>query len=96
MPVVRIHRYSVDPADLGDLLDRRIRLIDAIRMAHPGLAATRLTRLPDGTFDDTWYWETAEDMEVALAAIGSFPEARAAMSLTKGNVVQNGVVVSER
>lgn len=96
MPVVRIHRYTVDPAELDELLDRRIRLIDAIRTAHSGLAATRLIRLPDGTFDDTWYWETAEDMDAALAAIGSFPEARATVSLTKGNMAQDGVVVSER
>jgi hypothetical protein len=33
-------------------------------------------------------------MEAALAAIKDFPEAPAAMSLTKDNAVQNGEVVA--
>ena len=35
-------------------------------------------------------------MAAALAAIGDFPEARGTMSLTKGNVAENGEVICER
>ena len=94
MQVIRTHRYSVDPGDLGELLQRRTTLITAIRGAHPGLASTQLVRLQDGTYQDTWFWEDAETMEAALAAIKDFPEAPAAMSLTKDNAVQNGEVVA--
>jgi hypothetical protein len=35
------HRYTLEPADLEELLARRATLITAIRAAHPGLAETR-------------------------------------------------------
>jgi hypothetical protein len=52
MALVRTHHYTVDPADLPELLARRAAVIAAIRAAHPGLSHTRLTRLDDGTFTD--------------------------------------------
>ena len=52
MAVVRTHQYTVDPADLPELLARRAAVIAAIRAAHPGLSHTRLTRQDDGTFTD--------------------------------------------
>src|SRR6266487_4793541 len=79
MAVVRAHRYHVDPTDLEELLTRRATLITAIRAAHPGLSDTRLTRLKDGTFTDIWRWDSATQMQAALAAMPT-PEARTAMS----------------
>lgn len=95
MTVVRIHRYSVDPGDYEELLERRTKLITAIRSAHPGLAETRLTRLQDGTFTDAWRWDSAEQMMAAQAAVAAFPEARAAMSLTRDATAENGEIVAE-
>jgi hypothetical protein len=63
MAVVRIHRYSVDPAEVDELLTRRTALIAAIRAEHPGLAEARLIRLEDGTFIDAWRWESEEQMQ---------------------------------
>jgi hypothetical protein len=94
MSVVRIHHYTVDPADFQELLTRRAAVIAAIRAAHPGLAETRLTR-HDGTLTDTWRWDSAGQMQAALATMPT-PEARAAMSLTRDATARDGEIVDER
>jgi len=96
MAASRTHRYTVDPADLDELIARRATLITAIRAAHPGLAEARLTRLEDGTFTDVWRWDSAEQMQAALADMARFPEARAAMSLTRDATALDGEIVDER
>ena len=96
MAVVRNHRYTVDPADLDELIARRATLIAAIRAAHPGLAEARLTRLEDGTFTDIWRWDSAEQMQAALADMARFPEAREAISLTRDATAVDGEIVDER
>jgi len=96
MAVSRTHRYSVDPADLDELIARRAKLIAAIRSAHPGLSEARLTRLEDGTFTDVWRWDSAEQMQAAQADMARFPEAREAMSLTRDNTPIDGEIVDER
>jgi len=96
MAASRTHRYTVDPADLDELIARRATLITAIRAAHPGLAEARLTRLEDGTFTDVWRWDSAEQMQAALADMARFPEARAAMSLTRDATALDGEILDER
>ena len=97
MADIRIHRYSVDdPDDLEELLARRAELISAIRVEHPGLVETRLVRLDGGTFIDTWRWRSAEEMQAAFEAAPTFPEVRAAMSLTRNASAEDGEIVDER
>jgi len=96
MEVIRIHQYTVDPAAVEELIGRRATLIDAIRAAHPGLAETRLIRKHDGTFVDTWRWDSAAQMQAAFAAIREFPQAAAAMSLTSDNVAEDGEIIDQR
>jgi hypothetical protein len=96
MSAVRSHRYSVPDSDLEEFLARRSSLIATVRKGHPGLTHAVLIRLEDGTYTDTWHWETAEQLGAALAAIGTFPEAPLAMGLTKDGTAQNGEVVDER
>jgi hypothetical protein len=96
MSVVRIHRYSVDAANLEELISRRAALIAGIRAAHAGLVETRLTRLDDGTYTDAWRWTSAEQMQLALAGLPAFPQARDAMSLTRDATAQNGEIIDER
>jgi len=97
MADIRIHRYSVDdPADIEELLARRAELIAAIRVDHSGLVEARLVRLDDGTFIDTWRWQSADEMQAALAAAPTFPEVRAAMSLTRNTTSEDGEIVDER
>jgi hypothetical protein len=92
---IRIHRYIVDPADIEELLARRSALITAIRADHPGLREARLVRLEDGTFIDAWRWDSAEQMQAALAA-APFPEAGPAWSLTRDATSADGEIVDER
>ncbi|HEX6673764.1 MAG TPA: hypothetical protein VF486_01895 [Actinomycetes bacterium] len=94
--VSRTHRYSVDPADLDELIARRAALIGAIREAHPGLSEARLTRLEDGTFTDVWRWDSAEQMQAAQEDMASFPQARDAMALAKDRTSLDGEIVDER
>jgi hypothetical protein len=97
MADIRIHRYSVDdPAGLEEFLARRAELITAIRADHPGLVEARLIRLEDDTLIDTWRWLSAEEMQVALEAAPTFPEVRAAMSLTRNASAEDGEIVDER
>jgi hypothetical protein len=65
-----------------------------VRSAYPGLTGTRLTRLDDGTFTDTWLWDTAERMRAASPAT-SLPEARAAMSMVRDHTARNGEIIDE-
>ena len=95
MAVAKTHNYTVGPADLDELLARRAALITAVRAAYPGLAGTQLTRLEDGTFSDTWRWDSVEDMRAARPAT-SLPEARAAMSLIRDHSARNGEILDER
>jgi hypothetical protein len=95
MTAVRTHHYAVDPDDFEELIARRAAVIAAVRAAHPGLAETRLIRLGDGTFTDIWRWDSAGQLQAALAEMATFPEARAAMSLTRDAAAQNGTIVDE-
>ena len=71
-------------------------MIAAIRADHPGLAEARLIRLEDGTFVDAWRWDSAEQMQAALAAAPTYPEVPAAMSLTRERTAEDGEIVDER
>ena len=95
MADIRIHRYTVDAADVDELRARRAALIDSVRSAFPGLLDTRLVRLDDGTFVDEWRWNSSEQMHAALAA-SPFPEAGAAWSLTRGASSEDGEIIDER
>ena len=96
MTVVRSHTYSVDPADVEEFLARRASLIGTVRETHPGLTRAVLVKLDDGTYSDTWHWESGAQLGAALAAIATFPEAPLAMALTRDATAQNGQVVDQR
>ena len=96
MADIRIHRYTVAPADQDEFLARRATLISAIRAKHPGLTQALLVRLDDGTFVDCWRWKSGEEMRAALAAAPTFPEIPAAMSLTRDRTSQDGEILDER
>jgi hypothetical protein len=96
MSAVRVHHYAVDPADLEQLLARRAQLIAGIRSGFAGLLETRLTRLEDGTYQDVWRWETAEQRDAAAAASKAFPPVAETMALTHDATAQNGHIIDER
>ena len=92
MAVVRIHRYTVEPVHLRELMDRRATLLTAVRLAFPGLTQALLIRLEDGTYADIWKWESADRRRAARPALG-FPEAVAAMSLTRDHSAEDGDII---
>ena len=96
MSAVRTHTYRVVPENLDALLEQRATLIAGIRAANPGLLETCLTRHDDGTYTDVWRWDSAEHMNVALAAAAAFPLVAATLALTQEASVQNGEVIDLR
>jgi Antibiotic biosynthesis monooxygenase len=96
MTNIRIHRYAVDEENLEEFIARRAALIAAMRERHPGLTETRLIRLDDGSFVDTWRWASADEMQAAFASVPDMPEVRAAMSLARDASNDDGEVVDER
>ena len=87
--------YTVDPADLPRLIAKWADLIAGIHVEYPGPLQTRLTRLENGTFTDTWRWESFEHMAAAFPAASS-PEAQAVMTLTNDATAINGEIIDER
>ena len=95
MAVIRTHQYTVDPDALTEFLSRRAAAIAAVRSRCPGLAHTRVVRHEDGSYTDTWQWESAAQMNDALAAM-PLPEVGAAMSLVRDHDARDGEVLDER
>src|SRR5215469_4916882 len=95
MAVARTHHYSVDPADLDKLLAWRAALIAKVRAAYPGLAEARLIRLEDGTYRDTWRWDSAAQMQAALPAT-ALAEAREALGLARDYSADYGEIIDEQ
>ena len=96
MAVVRITRFTADPADVDQLLARRAELITAVRSSFPGLTETRLARLDDGTWIDEWRWESTSALEAALVGAPGGPEAAAAFALTANPGAEQAEIVDER
>ncbi|MEU0505740.1 hypothetical protein [Nocardia sp. NPDC005998] len=96
MPVVRMYHYRVTDDKLEILLALRAALIDGIRRADRGLTETRLTRLEDGSYSDTWRWDSAEQILAAIAVSQGFPLVAALMALTVDATAETGEIVDER
>ena len=95
MSVVRMHTYRVADEVLPEFLERRAALIASIRTEHPNLAEARLTKLEDGSYSDTWRWNSFPEMAAAFPAAQS-PAAVATMSLTTDGSAVNGEILDER
>jgi DNA-binding XRE family transcriptional regulator len=96
MAVVRVHHYSVDEADYEEFRKRRAAVIDAMRADHPGLSKTTLIKLEDGTYTDTWRWDSAAQMGAAFGAAATVAEIGPAMSLTRDGTAVNGEIIDEQ
>ncbi|MFC4008090.1 hypothetical protein ACFOY2_12720 [Nonomuraea purpurea] len=97
MAILRMTRFTADPADADQVIARRNDLITAVRAAYPGLTETRLARIDEHTWVDSWRWESPATMEAALAGAPSLPQAEAAFSILKGHpTAEQGEIVDER
>ncbi|MFB4277062.1 MULTISPECIES: hypothetical protein [unclassified Nonomuraea] len=96
MAYLRIMSYTADPSDAELLLARRAALIAAVRAKLPGLIETRMVRVDDRTWTDSWRWESKATLEAAVAAAHSMPETEPAFALVKDITSQEGEIVDER
>lgn len=96
MAVLRINRFTADPAVIDDLLDRREALIAAVRASYDGLTETRLARLDERTWMDMWRWESDEHAKAALAGAPTIAEAGRAFALAQDMTAEQLAIIDER
>ena len=88
MTVLRLDRFTIDPADTGELLTRHAALAAVARYAFPGLIDVQLAKIDDQTWIDVWRWDSLASAQAAVASAPAIPQAGAAFSLTKGITVE--------
>jgi hypothetical protein len=98
MPVIRMTRFEVAPADVEEMIARRNALVAAVRDAFPELTEARLARLGEQAWIDSWRWESAASLDAAqqAAATGALSEAGPAFALTKNPTAELAEIVDER
>lgn len=96
MGVLRITRFTVDPADAAEMQNRRSLLITATRRAIPGLLETCLTRHDSNTWVDIWRWDSRASAERALAEVAPTPAATRAFALLANPSAEFVEVIDER
>ncbi len=95
MAVLRFARFTVDPANVDEMLSRRTTLVAAIKEAYPALTETRLAQVDDKTWVDTWRWDSLAEAQAALEHAPSIPEAAAAFALTSDLSAHFAEIVDE-
>jgi hypothetical protein len=95
MALIRTTRFTADPADAGTVLERRRKLLEAVRAAFAGPAETRLIRVDKRTWVDMWRWDSEETLRTALAGAPGLPEAAAAFGVVRDVSAEQGDVVDE-
>lgn len=96
MAVIRLVRFTTEPARADDLIARRADLIAATRRLYPGLIEARLTRVDDTTWLDLWRWESRAHAEAAIEGARGIPGVEAAFALTADVSAEIAEVVDER
>jgi heme-degrading monooxygenase HmoA len=93
MTVLRLDRFTVNPADTAELIARHADLVSAAKDAFPGLIDVQLAQIDDRTWIDVWRWETLASAQAAVASAPAIPQARAALSLAKDVTAEYAEVV---
>lgn len=93
MAVLRLDRFTIDPADSRELRNRHAALVAAATDAFPGLLGVELAQVDDQTWIDVWRWDSLDSAQAAVAAAPTIPQAGAAFSLTKDLTVEFAEVV---
>ena len=93
MTVLRLDRFTVNPAEVADLIARHADLVTAAKDAFPGLIDVQLAQVDDRTWIDVWRWDTLASAQAAVASAPSIPQAGAAFALTKDLTVEFAEVI---
>jgi hypothetical protein len=95
MALIRTTRFTADPADAGTVLERRRKLLEAVRAKFAGPAETRLIRVDGRTWVDMWRWDSPETLRAALDGAPPLPEAAAAFAIVRDVSAEQGDVADE-
>jgi hypothetical protein len=93
MAVLRLDRFTVNPADTADLLAKHADLVNVAKDVFPGLIDVQLAQVDDRTWIDVWRWDTLASAQAAVASAPSIPQAGAAFALTKDLTVEFAEVI---
>ena len=93
MTVLRLDRFTVNPADTADLMARHADLVNVAKDAFPGLIDVQLAQVDDRTWIDVWRWDTLASAQAAVASAPSIPQAGAAFALAKDLTVEFAEVI---
>ena len=96
MPVYRLVRFTIDPADTEKMLATRVALITATRSSFPGLTEARLAKIDEKTWIDMWCWDSLARAQAAIEGAPTLPEAGVAFSLIKDVTADFAEIVDER
>jgi hypothetical protein len=96
MTILRLTRFTLEPARTDQMLETRAELIKAVRSNCSGLTETRLARVDDETWLDLWRWESDEALQAAVAIAPTLPEAAAAFALVQNPTEERVELVDER
>jgi hypothetical protein len=95
MALIRTTRFTADPADAETVLERRGKLLEAVRAAFAGPTGTRLVRVDERTWVDMWRWDSPETLRAALDGAPRLPEAAAAFAVARDVSAEQGDIVDE-
>jgi hypothetical protein len=93
MAVLRLDRFTIDPADAGELVARHAALVAVAKEAFPGLIEAQLAKVDDDAWLTLWRWDSLTSAQAAIAEGPSIPQAGAAFSLAKGLTVEFAEVI---
>jgi quinol monooxygenase YgiN len=92
--IVNIVKFKVRPEDADEMVARRDALVEAARLASPGLRRAVLSKVDDESWVDVWHWDSEESLKAAQAEVG--PVARAAFELVSDHETTMGQLVSSK
>lgn len=93
MTVLRLDRFTIDPADTREMLARHAALVAVAKDAFPGLIDVQLAKVDDQTWIDVWRWDSLASAQAAVAGAAAVPAAGAAFALIKDVTVEFTEVV---
>ncbi len=95
MAVLRFAHFTTDPDRTDEMLAKRAALVATIKEQFPALTETRLARVDQSTWIDTWRWESLAEAETAISRAPSIPEAGAAFAVTSDMSAHFAEIVDE-
>jgi hypothetical protein len=88
MAVLRLDRFTIDPADTAQKLTRHAAVVAAAKGAFPRFIGVELVKIDDRTWADVWRWDSLANAQAAAVGGPSIPQAGAAIALTVGITVE--------